>query len=466
MKPFINNNFLLTNDTADWLYHDYAKRLPIIDYHCHLDPREIAEDKKFDNLADIWLSHDHYKWRLMRAAGVSEDLITGNASPKDKFLAWAKVIGRSWGNPLYHWSALELARYFDYYQPLNEENAEEVWESATILIEEDNMRPSWFLEQSNVELLCTTDDPADDLKHHAQIRQEGKIKTRVLPSFRPDKAVEIGSSDFPTYIANLADTSGIDIKSYADIRKALSSRLDFFAFEGCVLSDHGMEKIPFNVLPDSRIEEIFAKRMNGEVLSADEESAYKTSILLFLAREYSSRGWTMQIHFGCRRNNNSLMLADLGRDIGCDTIAGCNDIVTPLAQFLSALEEDDALPKMILYSLDPSYNPQIDTLIGCFQKGPDVMKIQHGAAWWFNDNIRGMEEQMRGLAEQSYFPGFIGMLTDSRSFMSYPRHEYFRRILCNMVGESVERGLFPDDEKILSDMINGICHDNAAKHFK
>ena len=465
MTAFINDGFLLRSDRARSLYDTYARDLPVIDYHCHLSPQQIAEDISFDNIADIWLSGDHYKWRLMRAAGVDEEFITGDASPKEKFMAWAKVIGRAWGNPLYHWTALELARYFDIYEPLNEYNAEEVWEETSRRLSDGHMTASWFLDHSNVELLCTTDDPADDLKYHRKIREDGRIATKVLPTFRPDPAVEIKADGFRSYIARLSRISGMGIADLPDLKAVLRSRMDHFAENGCLLADHGLEKIPFTLLPESKIADIFARRMSGKSVSDADADAYRTALLLFFAKEYSARGWTMQMHFGCRRDNNEKMFSQLGKDIGCDTIAGSNDIVTSLAQFMSLLCKEDALPRMILYSLDPTYNAQIDTLIGCFQKGPDIMKIQHGSAWWFNDNLEGMKEQMRHLALQSYFPGFIGMLTDSRSFLSYPRHEYFRRILCNMIADSVNAGEFADDERILGDMIRGICHDNAAAYF-
>lgn len=465
MNSLINDDFLLKTSKARSLYDKYAKDLPIIDYHCHLSPEQIANDIKFDNIADIWLSGDHYKWRLMRAAGVDERLITGDASPKEKFMAWAKVIGRAWGNPLYHWTALELARYFDIYEPLNESTAEAIWDKTSKILSTGAMSATWFLRKSRVELVCTTDDPIDPLKWHQQIASSGITDTRVLPTFRPDPAVEISKADFVSYIEKLSEASGISIKSAADVKTALSKRMDHFASVGCRLADHGLEFVPYSDADEAAAEAAFARRLSGASLTADEIDAYKTSLLLFCAREYSARGWTMQLHFGCRRNNNSAMFNTLGADIGCDTIAGANDFITPLAQFMSRLSSEGALPGMILYSLDPVYNAQIDTLIGCFQQGPDVLKIQHGSAWWFNDNIDGIRDQMRHLALQSYFPGFIGMLTDSRSFLSYPRHEYFRRILCDMLGQSVEGGLFPDDDNILGEIIRNVCHDNAAKYF-
>jgi len=465
MAPLINDSFLLGSDKAQYLYDTFAKDLPIIDYHCHLSPREISEDIAFDNLTDLWLSHDHYKWRLMRAAGVGEELITGNAPAKDKFMSWAKVIGMAWGNPLCHWTALELARYFDIYEPLNEYTAEEIWDKTSKMLSEKNMTASYFLGVSNVELLCTTDDPVDDLRYHKKIREEGRIKARVLPTFRPDRALNITSPDYLDYLAGLSNASGIDIRDLDSFKEALISRIDYFDSVGCRLADHGLENIPPVFSSDDQIDSMFKMRLSDTKLNNAAYSAFEPAMLIFLAKEYAKRNWTMQLHFGCRRDNNERLYNALGKDIGCDAITGYFNSMAPLARYMSDLDKDGLLPKMIIYSLDPHMNEQIDTLIGCFQQGPDVMKIQHGSAWWFNDNIEGMKAQMKSLAQQSYFPGFIGMLTDSRSFTSYPRHEYFRRILCNMLAESVNEGLFPDDDRVLEEIIRKVCHDNAAKYF-
>ena len=465
MSDFINDSFLLGSNKAQHLYDTYAKDLPIVDYHCHLSPEEIAKDIRFDNITSLWLGGDHYKWRLMRACGIEERYITGDAPDKEKFFAWAKAVGNAWGNPLYHWTCLELARYFGIYEPLTEENAQEVWDKTSDVLSGNNMTPSYFFSKSKVELVCTTDDPLDDLKWHKKIREDGKISTKVLPTFRPDPALEVSFPGFVSYVKKLSEVSGIAIDTLASLKKALSSRMDHFASMGCVLADHGTETIPYAILTESELESAFAKRIKGEDITSLEASAIKTDLLLFCAKEYAGRGWTMQFHFGCRRDNNEAMYKSMGVNIGCDTIAGSFDLVTPLASIMSDLEKEDSLPKMILYSLDPVCNAQLDTLIGCFQKGPAVMKIQHGSAWWFNDNLEGIKDQMKHLALQSYFPGFIGMLTDSRSFLSYPRHEYFRRILCNMLAESVNKGLFPDDDARLGKIIRNICHDNAATYF-
>ncbi|MBO4459259.1 MAG: glucuronate isomerase [Clostridiales bacterium] len=465
MKALINDDFLLGSDKARKLFKAYAKDLPIVDYHCHLSPKEIAEDISFENLTDLWLSHDHYKWRLMRAAGVDEELITGNAPAKDKFMAWAKVIGMAWGNPLYHWTALELARYFDIYEPLNEYTAEEIWDKTSAMLKKNNMTASYFLKVSNVELLCTTDDPADDLSYHKKIAEDDKIKARVLPTFRPDRALNIASPDYLDYLSKLSDASGIDIKDLDSLKEALISRIDFFSSVGCRLADHGLENIPPIFSNEDQVESLFKMRFSDANINSAAYSTFEPYMLLFLAKEYAKRNWTMQLHFGCRRDNNERLFNMLGKDIGCDAITGYFNSTAPLARYMSDLDKEGMLPKMIIYSLDPHMNEQIDTLIGCFQEGPDVMKIQHGSAWWFNDNIEGMKAQMKSLSQQSYFPGFIGMLTDSRSFTSYPRHEYFRRILCNMLADSVNEGLFPDDDRILGDIIRNVCHDNAAGYF-
>ncbi|MBO4578943.1 MAG: glucuronate isomerase [Clostridiales bacterium] len=465
MKALINDDFLLGSGKAKQLFNDYAKDLPIVDYHCHLSPKEISEDIAFENLTDLWLSHDHYKWRLMRAAGVDEELITGSAPAKDKFMAWAKVIGMAWGNPLYHWTALELARYFDIYEPLNEFTAEEIWDKTSAMLKKNNMTASYFLKVSNVELLCTTDDPADDLIYHKKIAEDGRIKTRVLPTFRPDRALKIASPDYPEYIKQLSEVSGIEINDIDDLKAALVSRMEYFHSMGCRLADHGIENVPPIFLSDKEIGDVFKSVLAGVKVNSISSGAFEPAMMIFLAKEYAKMGWTMQLHFACRRDNNERLFNALGKDIGCDAITGYFNSTAPLSRYMSNLDKEGLLPKMIIYSLDPHMNEQIDTLIGCFQQGPDVMKIQHGSAWWFNDNIEGMKAQMKSLSQQSYFPGFIGMLTDSRSFTSYPRHEYFRRILCNMLADSVIEGLFPDDDRMLETIIRNICHDNAAKHF-
>ena len=465
MTSFLRDDFLLHSPTARMLYRDFAKDLPIIDYHCHIDPADIARNISFANITELWLRHDHYKWRLMRAAGVDERLITGDADDREKFNAWAGVIGRAFGNPLYHWSHLELARYFGYEGILSEKTADEVWNLTKEKLASPGYRARDLITRSNVSLLCTTDDPVDNLSWHRQIADDKSVATRVLPTFRPDRAVDIDKIDFHLYISSLAEATDMRIDSLTSLQEALESRVDFFASCGCRLADHGTEEIVYDPAEPEEIERIFRRRLAGEVLSPEEVNRYRTSMMLFFARAYHRRGWTMQLHFGCRRDNNRRMFASIGANTGFDTIAD-GDFVTPLAEYLDQLEQKDAMPRMILYSLNPNDNVLIDTLIACFQRGPDVGRLQHGSAWWFNDHERGIREQLLTLASQSYLPGFVGMLTDSRSFVSYTRHEYFRRILCDVLGQAVEDGSFAGDHEILGGMVRAICHDNAAGLFR
>ena len=464
MKSLINDNFLLENNTALNLYNEFAKDLPIVDYHCHLDAKEIAEDADFENITKLWLSGDHYKWRLMRAAGIDERYITGNASDKEKFLMWAKAIEAAFGNPLYHWTCLELTRYFGIEEPLTTLNAEEVWNQTNYVLKTSKLSGAKIMKMSNVEMICTTDDPIDNLFYHRLISTSG-IETKVLPAFRPDNIVDIEKPGFADYVYKLEAASGMDISSLDDLKKALISRIDFFASRGCKLSDHGTEYIWFAKDPGVSPSEVFEKKMSSSdtVLSNEELTAFKSDIMLFFAREYSKRGWTMQLHFGCKRNVNTKMFELLGANCGCDTITGSFDLVTPLTGFMDKLNSEGLLPKMIIYSLNPSDNAMIDTLCGSYNDGSIPGKISHGAAWWFNDNLLGMEDHLRSLCSQTYLPSFMGMLTDSRCFLSYTRHEYFRRIFCNYLGTEIERGRFPKDERILKQIIERVCYKNALE---
>lgn len=468
MCPFINDDFLLQNDIASSLYNKFAKDLPIIDYHCHINPEDIAKDVKFSNISDIWFSGDHYKWRLLRAAGVDEKFITGDASPKEKFIAWASVIGKAFGNPLYHWNCLELARYFGIYEPLNEKNAEEIWTITSSLMAEHPERYTAraLITNSNVELLCTTDDPIDDLKWHKAIAEDTSFKTRVLPSFRPDKAIDIEKPTYKEYLDKLSNVCGFEINSLASLIRALDSRIDYFNSVGCRIADHGMEYILYATATYDEAEIVFEEGLERE-LSFEELSKFKAYLLLHCARRYNELNWTMQYHFGCIRNTNEMRFNTLGADCGCDSISGSYNFITPLSSILSTLSTTNELPRTILYSLNPNDNTSIDTLIGCFQGGNtnSPMRIQHGSAWWFNDNMDGMSSQLKSLATQSYLPGFVGMLTDSRSFLSYTRHEYFRRILCNLLGEQIKMGFFPYDEDILKEIITNICYENSKSLF-
>lgn len=456
----MNENFLLKNECARKLYNNYAKDLPIIDYHCHIDAKEIAENKSFKNITELWLGGDHYKWRYMRACGISEDLITGSASDKDKFLAWTSCLASAIGNPLYHWSHLELKKYFDFNDHVTCSNGEELWEMCN-----EKLKPCQdIIKESNVEVICTTDDPVDSLEYHKAIKNDPSIKFKVLPAFRPDNAMALNKDSYTDYIYQLTKASGVKIFSFKDLKRALSNRMDYFNENGCKLSDHGLVSLIYAPASDMEIEKIFSNRLRGIYPTSDEINRFNTAMLLFLHKEYVRLGWVSQLHYGCKRDNNTKMFEAIGPNTGFDCIEG----YTPgddLANFLNALNNDNALPKIIVYSLNPNDNALIDTIIGCFQEGPVTNKIQHGSAWWFNDNKLGMEEHLKTLAAYGNLSGFVGMLTDSRSFVSYTRHDYFRRILCNFIGELVEKDEFPEDYEILGEIIHNICYYNAKYYF-
>ena len=460
----MDKDFLLDTETARTLYHDYAAKMPIIDYHCHINPREIAEDKRFESIAEVWLGGDHYKWRLMRSAGVDEKYITGDAPAREKFQKWAETLTLAIGNPLYHWSHLELQRYFGYNGLLNGDTAEEVWNLCNAKLAESGMSARGIIKSSGVKLICTTDDPIDSLEWHDAIAADESIDVAVLPAWRPDKAMNIEKATFAGYIAQLSAVSGVAITDFASLCSALSLRMDHFAKRGCVVSDHGLEYVMYTAADDAEIDAIFADGLAGKPLSVEQLSKYKTAFMSFCSREYKRRGWVMQLHYGCLRDNNPPAFDRLGPDTGYD----CINNYAPAAQltgFLGAMETADSLPKTIIYSLNPCDNAVIGTVLGCYQKGPDVAKIQQGSAWWFNDHINGMREQMSSLASLGYLAGFVGMLTDSRSFLSYPRHEYFRRILCGLLGEWVESGLYPADMKALGTIVSDISYNNAKNYF-
>ncbi len=459
MKPFMDRDFLLDTPTAQRLYHDVAAELPIIDYHCHLSPREIYEDRPFENITRVWLGGDHYKWRLMRSFGVDERYITGDASDREKFQKWAETLSLAIGNPLYHWSHLELRRYFGYEGILNGDTAEAVWD----LCNEQLRRPEFSVRnlilRSNVKVICTTDDPADSLEWHRRIAADG-FAVKVLPSFRPDKAMNLEKPDYLDYLQKLGGP-----QTYAELAKVLRERLRFFVSLGCRVSDHGMESVPYVPAGEAELEAIFAKRLRGQLPTACEAKQFKTGLLLTLGRCYAKYGVAMQLHYGVIRDNNRYIYHLLGPDAGVDAM-GDPSPLKELAGFLNALAETNELPRTILYSLNPTENAAIGTIIGCFQ-GPEARgKLQHGSAWWFNDHEKGMLDQMTTLAAEGHLATFVGMLTDSRSFLSYPRHEYFRRLLCNLVGGWVERGEFPDDEKALRTIVEGVCCRNAQAYFR
>lgn len=464
MKPFMDEDFLLTTATARELYHQAAKSMPVLDYHCHINPREIAKDRRFNNITELWLGGDHYKWRYMRACGVEERYITGDASDKEKFLKWAEVLGKAIGNPLYHWSHLELQRYFDYYGTLNASTAEEVWELCNQKLADPSMSARSIILKSNVTLLCTTDDPVDSLEYHTAIAEDPTFPVQVLPAWRPDRAVMINKPDFPSYMEQLSQASGISISTYEELKQALIVRMEYFAERGCLVSDHGLPYVMHVPADDTVICDIFQKRLHGAYVTPSEELQYETALLLFLGREYHRLGWVMQLHYGVRRDNNTKMFTSIGADTGFDSI-GDPAPVSQLADFLNALCLTDELPKTVLYSLNPKDNEAIDCIMGCFQDSSAVSKLQHGSAWWFNDHQKGMKEHLLSLASLGNLSGFIGMLTDSRSFLSYTRHEYFRRILCELLGEMVENGEFPNDMVTLSEIVRDISYNNAVRYF-
>ncbi len=464
MKKFMDADFLLSNDVSKKLFHDYAEKMPIIDYHCHINPKEIAEDRKFDNITQVWLGGDHYKWRFMRSCGVEERLITGDASDHDKFIAWAKVLGTAIGNPLYHWSHLELQRYFDFYGALSEQNAEEVWSLCNEKLKSSDMSAKNLIKKSNVSVVCTTDDPIDSLEYHDIIKKDSSFNVKVLPAWRPDKAMNISKADFTDYIKKLSNASGMNISSWDDLKKALINRMDFFESKGCCISDHGMDYVMYNPCDESEIATIFKARLDGTIPSAGDELKYKTAFLQLMGRECHRRNWVMQLHYGVKRDNNKFMFDKIGPDTGYDCI-GTSAPAGELTDFLNSLAVTEELPKTILYSLNPIDNAAIGTIIGCFQNSEAVGKIQHGSAWWFNDNKKGMTDQLTSLANLGNLAGFVGMLTDSRSFLSYTRHEYFRRILCNLLGTWVENGEFPEDYNLLGEIVRGVSYNNAKTYF-
>lgn len=464
MKAFMDKDFLLETEMAQKLYHEYAAKMPILDYHCHINPQEIAEDRKFENITQVWLGGDHYKWRQMRSNGVEEKYITGDASDREKFQKWAETLEKAIGNPLYHWSHLELQRYFGYYGALNGETAEEVWNLCNAKLQEDGMSARNLIRQSNVILVCTTDDPVDSLEWHEKIAADESFEVQVLPAWRPDKAMNLEKPDYLDYLKKLEEVSEVKIDSFAALIQALKVRMDYFAARGCSVSDHGLEYVMYAPASAEEIEAIFAKRLRGENVSRQDELQFKTAYMVALGREYHKKNWVMQLHYGVKRDNNSAIFRKLGPDAGIDCINNYAPS-SEMADYLNALASTDELPKTILYSLNPTDNAAIGTIIGCFQSEETRGKIQQGSAWWFNDNKQGMIDQMTSLANLGLLGNFIGMLTDSRSFLSYTRHEYFRRIVCNLIGGWVENGEYPADEKVLGRMVQDISYNNAVRYF-
>ncbi len=450
----INDNFMLSNNTAQTLYREYAKDMPIIDYHCHLSPKMIAENYKFRNAYDLFLGGDHYKWRQMRSFGIDKNDITGDTDEYRKWLGFAQVMPYLIGNPLYHWTALELKRYFDIDTPLTEKTAKEIWDICNEKLKGDDFSARALIEKSNVEIICTTDDPADDLHFHKQIKEDG-FKTKVLPAFRPDKLINIDKPEFEKYIADNG------IASFDTLLNWLDGRINHFNENGCRISDHALDYVPF---AEGDASEIFVKKLSGAPLNQNETDIFKTSVLMHCAKRYTELNWSMQLHIGALRNNNSKMLKLLGADTGFDSINDLS-IAESLAKLLDAMSSNGILPKTILYTLNPKDNYVLGTMIGNFQSGPEKSKLQFGSGWWFNDNEDGMTAQIKALANLGTLGKFIGMLTDSRSFVSYPRHEYFRRILCNILGEWVESGKYPADFEYLEKIVRGISYYNAKEYF-
>jgi glucuronate isomerase len=463
MKPFINENFLLSNKTAKKLYHKYSEYQPIVDFHCHLSPLLIAEDHKFANLTRAWLEGDHYKWRSMRINGISEKFCTGNASDSEKFKKWAETVPATAGNPLYHWTHLELARYFNITELLSPASAEKIYGMASEMLQTKEFSTRSIIRRMKAEVVCTTDDPTDNLEHH--IKLKGSFEIKVLPSFRPDNATKTEDpGKFKFYIQKLEVASETEIKSFDALLEALDKRHKFFHEMGCRLSDHGLDRFYFAAFTQKEIEKIFSTLLKGENISVEDAEKYKTAIMLELCKLNHKRGWTQQFHVGAMRNNNARMFKLMGPDTGWDSIGIAQDPLK-ISKFLSDLDSNDQLTKTILYNLNPADNEMMITMAGNFNDGSSAVKVQYGAAWWFLDQKSGMEKHLSDLSALGLLGRFVGMVTDSRSFLSYPRHEYFRRLICNYVGEQVEKGLIPDEEYILKPMIEGISYRNAKEYF-
>lgn len=465
MSRFMTEDFLLDTEFARRLYHDYAKDQPIFDYHCHLPPQQIAENYRFANLYDIWLKGDHYKWRAMRANGVPEAFCTGDASDREKFNAWARTVPHTIGNPLYHWTHLELRRPFGITDTLlSEKTADAIWDRCNALLAQDDFTARGIMQQMNVKMVGTTDDPLDDLQHHRALAQDGSFDVKVLPSWRPDKAFNIEADGFLAWIEKLESLTDISVRRFDDLRSALSKRLDYFAEHGCRVSDHALDVVLYAEADDATLDAILAARRAGKTPDAEAIAQFKTAVLVWLGGEYARRGWVQQYHIGALRNTNRRQFELLGPDVGFDSI---NDrpLAEPLAKLLGAQNLHNALPKTILYCLNPRDNEVLATMAGNFQGEGEAGKMQFGSAWWFNDQLDGMQRQMTQLVQMGLLSRFVGMLTDSRSFLSYTRHEYFRRLLCQMIGRWVENGEAPDDEALLGQMVQNICFNNARDYF-
>ena len=462
---FINDNFLLETDYAQTLYHEYAKKMPIIDYHCHLNPKEIAENIKFDNLSQIWLAGDHYKWRAMRTNGINEELITGDKSDNEKFDSWAQTVPYTLRNPLYHWTHLELKNTFGITTLLSPQTSSQIYKQCNAKLVGDDFSCRSLITKANVEVICTTDDPIDDLKYHKEIKKSG-FTTRVFPTWRPDKAMAVEcADDYNKYINSLENISGVEIDNFDKLILALNKRHDFFAENGCKLSDHGIEEFYADDFNIDEIHSIFKDVRKGKELTNSQVTKFKSAMLLEFARMDAKKGWVQQFHYGAIRNNNSKMFNKLGPDTGYDSIGEFN-VAKNLSKFLNTLEKEGNLTKTIIYNINPNDNDMIATMIANFQDGEIAGKMQFGSGWWFLDQKNGMEAQINSLSNHGLLSRFVGMLTDSRSFLSYSRHEYFRRILCNMLGNDMQKGIVPNDIKMIGKMVEDICYNNAKEYFK
>jgi len=455
---------LLSNTIAEKLYHDYSEKMPIIDYHCHINPKEILDNKQFTNITQVWLYGDHYKWRAMRSYGIDEKYISGDGSDYEKFLAWAKTISVAIGNPLYHWTHLELKRFFGIDEVLNEKTAPDIWEKVNTMLNSNGFTVRELIKKSNVKVICSTDDPVDSLEYHLAIKEDKSFDVKVLPAFRPDKALGINKETFKEWFEKLQKAINGEIKTYDEYLEALKKRVEFFHEVGCRVSDNALDFVPVGNASIEEVRKIFTKVLTEGQVSFEDENKFRVFTLKYLGKLYNDLNWTMQLHMNCVRDNNTKMFKKIGPDTGFDSLND-TEVAIPLSRLLDALNVEEALPKTIIYSLNSNDNATIGTLIGCFQGDNIKGKIQFGSAWWFNDHKLGMEEQIKSLANLGLLSAFVGMLTDSRSFLSYTRHEYFRRILCNVIGEWVENGEFPNDMDTLGKIVADISYNNAEKYF-